>query len=450
MSAAPSILWFRRDLRLADHEALTAAAAGGAVVPLFVLDPTFLERSGAPRLAFLFRSLRALNASMGGALVVRRGKPAEVIAALAAEVDANTVWATADYAPYGRARDAEVAAALQAAGVALRFAGSNYAVPPGSVAKADGSPYAVFTPFSKVWRQIGWSAPLPVPKVAWRGAPELGREPIPADPPTSAELPEAGEAAAWRQWERFAASALAEYKERRNEPGIEGTSKLSPYLRFGAVHPRSLLAELNDSPSHAHYASELCWREFYADVLFHQPRTAWENLQPKMKAMVVDTDAAARERFEVWCRGETGYPIVDAGMRELLVTGWMHNRVRMIAASFLVKDLHLPWQWGARHFMRHLVDGDLASNNHGWQWTAGTGTDAAPYFRIFNPVAQGEKFDPSGDYVRRFIPELADVSADSIHQPWTLGVLNPYVAPMVDHATERAEALARYERVKGS
>ncbi|MFM9083037.1 MAG: cryptochrome/photolyase family protein, partial [Actinomycetota bacterium] len=214
---------------------------------------------------------------------------------------------------------------------------------------------------------------------------------------------------------------------------------------------RTLLADLNDTKSQAHYRSELCWREFYADVLFHQPRTTWENLQPKMDAMRLDTDAAAEARFELFCRGETGYPIVDAGIRQMLGSGWMHNRVRMIVASFLVKDLHLPWQWGARFFMERLVDADIASNNHGWQWTAGTGTDAAPYFRVFNPVSQGQKFDPSGEYVRRWVPELAEVDIKHIHEPWTLGVFAPadYPAPMVDHAVERDEALARYKAVSG-
>ena len=184
-------------------------------------------------------------------------------------------------------------------------------------------------------------------------------------------------------------------------------------------------------------------------MLHHQPRTAWENLQRKMDAIVVDTDEAARARFAVFCAGRTGYPIVDAGIRQMLRTGWMHNRVRMIVASFLVKDLHLPWQWGARFFMRHLVDGDLASNNHGWQWTAGTGTDAAPYFRVFNPVSQGEKFDPTGSYVRTWVPEIADVDDRHVHAPWTLGLMAPasYAEPMVDHAREREEALARYKAV---
>jgi deoxyribodipyrimidine photo-lyase len=216
------------------------------------------------------------------------------------------------------------------------------------------------------------------------------------------------------------------------------------------VHPRQLLADLGPERGHEVFASELAWREFYADVLFRRPETAWENLDPKMASMVVDTDAAARARFDRWATGTTGFPIVDAGMRQLLSTGWMHNRVRMLVASFLVKDLHLPWQWGARHFMSHLVDGDLASNQHGWQWAAGTGTDAAPYFRVFNPTTQAHRFDSSGDYVRRWVPELRGIDGGAVHEP---GARRPsdYPAPMVDHGAEREEALARYRHaVAGS
>ena len=447
--ATTSVMWFRRDLRLADNEALCAAATSGRVTPLFVIDPTWFERAGAPRVAFMLRNLRALNDSMGGALVVRTGDPATVVADVAREVGASEVFAAKDFVSYGMARDARVAKAVGAAGATMRFVGSNYAVEPGSVLKGDGTPYAVFTPFSKVWLSIGWPAPFPTPKVDWYGAPSVASESIPSDPPCDARLPEAGEAAARELWSSFVDRALDRYVDIRNNPDVDGTSRLSPHLRFGVVHPRTLLAELNETKSQAHYRSELCWREFYADVLFRQPRTMWENLQPKMDRMTLDTDARAKERFAAWCEGRTGYPIVDAGMRQLVATGWMHNRVRMITASFLVKDLHLPWQWGAKFFMRHLVDGDIASNNHGWQWTAGTGTDAAPYFRIFNPVAQGEKFDPEGNYVRAWIPELAGVDAKVVHAPWTMGLMNPYVEPIVDHAVERDVALARYKVVSG-
>jgi deoxyribodipyrimidine photo-lyase len=232
-------------------------------------------------------------------------------------------------------------------------------------------------------------------------------------------------------------------------PGLDATSRLSADLRWGVVHPRQLLAELGDSRAHTVFGSELGWREFYADVLHHRPSTSWENLNPKMEIMAVDTDARARNRFEAWCAGLTGYPIVDAGMRQLAASGWMHNRVRMIVASFLVKDLHLPWQWGARWFMQHLIDGDIASNNHGWQWTAGTGTDAAPYFRIFNPTAQSERFDPEGEYIRRWVPEIAALATSVIHQPGTLRP-DAYPPPIVDHAAERDEALARYKLVTAS
>ena len=444
-----SVMWFRRDLRLADNEALCAAAQNGPVTPLFVIDPKLFDGAGAARVAFMLRNLRALDQSMNRALVIRHGDPKVVVPAFAREVGATEVFAAKDFVPYGMARDAEVARETAKVGVTLRFVGSNYAVEPGSVLKGDGTPYAVFTPFSKVWLSIGWPKPFPTPKVEWRGAPDVKCEGYPEEPACDAELPPAGEDAAAALWSSFVDRALDRYVDIRNNPDVDGTSRLSPYLRFGVVHPRTLLAELNETKSQAHYRSELCWREFYADVLFRQPRTMWENLQPKMDKMELDTGAKAKERFAAWCEGRTGYPIVDAGMRQLLATGWMHNRVRMITASFLVKDLHLPWQWGAKFFMRHLVDGDIASNNHGWQWTAGTGTDAAPYFRIFNPVAQGEKFDPNGDYVRHWIPELASLDAKTVHQPWTLGMMNPYVEPIVDHSVERDVALARYKVVSG-
>lgn len=448
MSKSPVVMWFRRDLRLADNEALCAATAGGPVLPIFVIDPTFAN-SGSPRMAFMLRALRALDDEMGGALVIQHGDPVDVLPRVAKAVGASEVYVAKDFAPYGRKRDEDVAAALSAVGARLVESGSAYAVEPSTVRKQDGTPYAVFTPFYKVWQTVGWPKPLEVPKTTWASSPTVKCDGFPDEPACSSTLPEASAAAALARWDEFSARALDRYYDIRNNPDVDGTSMLSPYLRFGLVHPRTLLADLNDTKSQSHYRSELCWREFYADVLFHQPRTTWENLQPKMKAMKLDTGAKAKQRFDAWCKGETGYPIVDAGMKQLLATGWMHNRVRMIVASFLVKDLHLPWQWGAKFFMRHLVDGDIASNNHGWQWTAGTGTDAAPYFRIFNPVSQGEKFDPQGTYVRTWLPELADVATNVVHQPWELGMLNPYLPPIVDHAVEREESLARYKAVTG-
>ncbi len=432
-AARRSIMWFRRDLRLADNPALLAASAEGEVVPVFVIDPTFVG-SGAVRLAYLHDCLGSLDAAIrersGAGLLIRHGDPAEVIPALAVASGADSVFVARDYAPYGRRRDEAVQAALRSTGRHLKGVGSPYAVPPGSVVKDDGTPYAVFTPFSKRWRAIGWDAPLDDPgdDIRWAGnAAGSDSEPLGGRPDPGIDLPPAGEDAALDLWERFRPDPLAEYPDQRNLPGVAGTSKLSPALKWGTVHPRQLLADLDASGSgakgHTVFSSELAWREFYADVLFQQPRTAWENLNSRMDAMPVDTDDAARKRFDRWAAGETGFGIVDAGMRQLASTGWMHNRVRMIVASFLVKDLHLPWQWGARWFMQHLIDGDLASNNHGWQWAAGTGTDAAPYFRVFNPMLQQERYDPDGEYVARWAPEP--------------------VEPMLDHKVERDEALRR-------
>ena len=443
-------MWFRRDLRLEDNPALVAAnkaSQSGKVTPLFVLDPMFLTRSGAPRLAFLFRSLRDLNDQMSGSLVVRIGDPVEVVAQVAKEVGATEIFAAKDFAPYGQKRDALVAQALENIGAKLNHVGSPYAVDPGTVRKADNTPYAVFTPFSKIWLAHGWPAPTGKARITWHGAPDVMTQEIPADPVLTAKIADVGSKAAWKRWEYFAKTGLNKYKDERNNPDRDGCSKMSVYLRFGTIHPRQLLDELSSNQNHDVYRSELCWREFYGDVLFHQPHTTWKNLQPKMDSIQVDTDEHAEKKFAQWCAGNTGYPIVDAGMRQMLATGWMHNRVRMITASFLVKDLHLPWQWGAKFFMKHLVDGDIASNNHGWQWTAGTGTDAAPYFRVFNPVLQGERFDPDGNFVREWIPELSDVPKKFIHSPWLAqsGLFGNYVAPMVDHSQERDEALSRYK-----
>ena len=425
------IMWFRRDLRLDDNPALLAAAADGDVVPVFVVDPAF-DRAGAPRRAYLHDALTALDRSIrevgGAGLVIRAGDPETEIPKLADEVDASAVFVSRDYGPYGRTRDGAVGTRLAAADRHLRGVGSPYAVAPGGVRKDDGSPYAVFTPFSKVWRRVGWEHPFdePTTSIRWAG-PGTASDPLYERPDPGCEIPPVGERAACDRWREFRQGALDRYDEQRDRPALDGTSRLSPALRWGTIHPRQLLADLDASGAgeraHNVFSSELAWRDFYADVLFQRPESAWHNLNRKMDPMPVDSDAAARRRFERWCDGTTGFGIVDAGMRQLAATGWMHNRVRMIVASFLVKDLHLPWQWGASWFMQHLIDGDLASNNHGWQWAAGTGTDAAPYFRVFNPTTQQERYDPDGEYVERWVP-----------QP---------VPPMLDHAAERNEALAR-------
>ncbi|GAB4063712.1 deoxyribodipyrimidine photo-lyase [Angustibacter speluncae] len=445
-----TVLWFRRDLRLLDHPALQAAAEqadGGRVLPLFVLDPRLLRGAGAARTTYLLRSLAALRSATDGALVVRRGRPETVLPQVVRELGADAVHVSADTAPFGRRRDDAVEEALEAP---LVRTGTPYAVGPGSVTKADGTPYAVFTPFSRAWADHGWPAPAGGPPTGLRWARSVEGDDLPDEPALDADLPAAGEDAARERWEEFRDDALGGYADGRNRPDLDRTSRLSVHLKYGELHPRTLLADLAGRRGDGvrTYRSELAWREFYADVLWHQPRTAWDYLKPELGRMRYTRPGKA---FEAWQRGETGFPLVDAGMRQLLGQGWMHNRVRMVTASFLVKDLHVEWQHGARHFLDHLVDGDLASNNHGWQWVAGSGTDAAPYFRVFNPVAQGERFDPNGDYVRRWVPELRHLAGKAAHAPWDAedGYAHGYPERVVDHKVERQEALDRYAEIRG-
>ncbi|MBA3799926.1 MAG: deoxyribodipyrimidine photo-lyase [Geodermatophilaceae bacterium] len=452
-----SIMWFRRDLRLGDNPALLAArdaADGGPVVPVFVLDPALWTPSGPPRQAFLISCLAHLDKAMGGRLVVRRGSPATVLPHLAAKVGASSVHIAADTGPYGRRRDEAVAKALGDIDVDLVSTGSAYAVTPGRITKPDGEPYRVFTPFAKAWRAHGWRAPAITPRsIPW--ATGLDSDPLPDAPERNGlRLPAPGEVAARQAWKSFRDDHIDAYFTDRNRPDLDRTSRLSPYLHFGCIHPRTLLADIAGQTGNGArtFVNEIAWREFYADVLWHHPDSARNYLQPRFQKMTYSTGKTADAHFTAWTLGRTGYPMVDAGMRQLLAEGWMHNRVRMLVASFLVKDLHLEWTRGARWFMSHLVDADLASNQHGWQWVAGCGTDAAPYYRVFNPVLQGKKFDPDGDYVRRYVPELRDVAGGhdgSIHQPWALpdGLPVGYPARIVDHFAEREVALGRYAQI---
>jgi deoxyribodipyrimidine photo-lyase len=440
-----ALLWLRRDLRLADHPALLAARdAADEVVPVFVLDDALRRPSGPNRLAFLYRALRDLQERTDGALRVVHGRPETTVPRLATEAGAESVHVSSDHGPYGRGRDERVREAL--GDVPLVATGSPYGVTPGVLTKADGSPFKVYTPFLRAWRQRGVHSPALTPRaVRWSdgGLPETG---VPKDPPTTADLPEATEAAGRRHWQAFRDERLDDYHRTRDLPGQDGTSRLSPYLKYGLLHPRTLHADLGSGDGPRTYQQELVWRDFYADVLWHHPRSAREDLTDALRKLPYDEPDAA---FEAWKEGRTGYPIVDAGMRQLLAEGWVHNRVRMIVASFLTKDLHVYWTEGARHFMEHLVDGDLASNQHGWQWVAGTGTDASPYFRVFNPVTQGRKFDPDGRYLRRWVPELRDLDDRAIHEPWTCERLPAgYPERVVDHAAERQESLDRYQRAR--
>jgi deoxyribodipyrimidine photo-lyase len=449
----PRLLWFRRDLRLHDLPALLDAAADDSeVLACYVLDPRLKASSGPRRLQFLYDALRELRDDLDGRVLVTRGRPETRIPALAKEIGATSVHVSSDFSPFGRRRDDAVRAALGSVstGVPLEGSGSPYLVSPGRVTKDDGTPYKVFTPFFRAWSEHGWRAPA-------ASGPTSARWIDPADVKCGVDIPDAGmqldlpagEKAAKRQWQKFVENGLSDYADDRNRPDIDGTSRMSAHLKFGTIHPRTMAADLDrhirkGSQGAQAYLRELAFRDFYAAVLHEWPDSAWWNWNRAFDKMQVEDGSDAERSFEAWKQGRTGFPIVDAGMRQLREIGFMHNRVRMIVASFLVKDLHLPWQWGARWFLEQLVDADMASNQHGWQWSAGCGTDAAPYFRVFNPTTQGVKFDPSGDYVRRWVPELADVK--DVHK---LADSRPsgYPEPIVDHGRERAEALRRYGKI---
>jgi deoxyribodipyrimidine photo-lyase len=431
----PTLMWFRRDLRLHDlPPLLDAASADGEVLACYVLDPRLRASSGSRRLQFLYDSLRELRAGLDGRLLVTRGRPETRIPALAKQIHATSVHVSADFSPFGVRRDTTVRKGL--ADVPLEESGSPYLVSPGRVTKGDGTPYQVFTPFYAAWKEHGWRAPAKTGATSaqWIDPADLKEGAGGVDIPTGdVELDgPAGETAARKEWKKFVDSKLADYEADRNRPDLDGTSRMSAHLKFGTIHPRTMAADLGGAAGAQAYLRELAFRDFYAAVLHAWPDSAWWNWNKSFDRIEVDEDHDAEQRFEAWKAGRTGFPIVDAGMRQMAETGFMHNRVRMIVASFLVKDLHLPWQWGARWFLDQLVDGDMASNQHGWQWAAGCGTDAAPYFRVFNPEAQEQKFDPDGAYVRRWVPEFGG---------------KDYPEPMVDHAAERIEALRRYKQI---
>ena len=418
-----SVLWLRRDLRRRDHPALLAArdAAGdGDLLVLFVVDPRLWEGGGAVRRAWLAATLEATDDSFDGALTLLHGDPRRVVPELAGRVGARSVHVSRETTPVGRRRDDVVAARLAEAGVDWVETGTPYAVGPGLVVNGTGEPYKVFTPFSKAWRAHGWPAPAPTPRTL-----PLRRLRNDADAtaavraalaaPDLPGLPPAGEEAALARWRAFRDGALPAYADDRNRPDVDGTSRLSPYLKLGVLHPRTLLADLAGQRGKGvtTYENELAWREFYADVLWHTPRSAWQDLRPELAGMRTTSRRTPSRHGRPAARGtRSSMP----GCASCSGQGWMHSRLRMVTASFLTKDLHVWWGVGARHFLEHLVDGDIASNNHGWQWVAGTGTDASPYFRVFNPVTQGLRFDPDGDYVRRWVPELAHLPGPSAHE----------------------------------
>jgi deoxyribodipyrimidine photo-lyase len=439
-------MWFRRDLRVNDHPALLAAIESAeTVIPLFILNDHQISQAGEKLLAYMGKSLRALDESLGNRLHVVEGDQVEILKELIEKHQVQEVHISTEYERYGAQRDAKV----EAAGIKLVRTGSPYAVAPGRVLKpSDGTAYKVYTPFYKGWRAHGWRAPavtpkkfnLVVPTAKYRAFPDFPEE-------VGSKVIEAGEKAALKRFKLFEMNGLDSYDEARNLAGIDGTSKMSTYLKFGEIHPRTLLQNLEESKAHDTFRKEIAWREFYADVLFNNPMTDLEYYAPKFADMRYDKPG---KQFKAWCEGKTGYPFVDAAMRQLTIEGWMHNRTRMVVASFLVKDLHLEWQIGERFFAKHLVDYDVASNAHGWQWTAGCGTDASPYYRIFNPIEQGKRFDANGDYIRKYVPELAHLSSDQIHEPWLYldGYSKGYNERIVDHAVERLESLARLQEIK--
>lgn len=459
-----AIVWLRRDLRVHDHPPLAAAlAAHERVVPVFVLDPALLRGrfASGPRVAFLLDCLRELDGALrerGGALVVREGDPARELPRLAAETGAAAVHWASDATPYALARDRRVRAALQEAGVEAVPGPGNFVADVGRPRTSTGRPFTVFTPFHRAWSALDRRpvhrapAAIPLPPKLRRGAlPRL--DDLGLTDELDRRAAEPGEQAARSALARFLADDVDAYDERHDRLA-GGTSVLSPHLRFGTLSAREAeeRARRRGGAGAAAFVRQLAWRDFYAHVLLHHPGNRLREHQERMRALAWDDDA---ELLAAWQEGRTGYPLVDAGMRQLRASGWMHNRARLVVGSFLTKDLQLDWRAGEAWFMRWLLDGDVASNNGNWQWIASVGVDPAPASRrLLNPTLQQRRHDPDGAYVRRWVPELRDVSDERLAEPWTMSVEEQaaagcaigrdYPAPVVDHAEERRRALDRY------
>jgi deoxyribodipyrimidine photo-lyase len=469
-----AIWWIRRDLRLSDNQALTEAiSSSNSVIPVFVLDPKLINSSNSSpnRLEFLFRGLEELDGDLrerGSKLVIRRGEPTEALSRLVRESGVEKIFAEEDFSPYARKRDMQVASQLS-----LKLIGGSCVSQPESLLKMDGKPYKVFTPFMRAWKahyKIKAYQLAPSPEFIPTPA-EVASDQLPEQGVSDINLVyEPGERVANRRLQKFINSEMGgiyQYADTRNLLSVSGTAQISPYLRFGMLSARQCICAAQEAmedssdeqgrKSSETWLNELIWREFYLAILYHFPYVLQHSFRDNLRALPWRNDP---EEFSAWCDGRTGYPIVDAAMRQLTETGWMHNRGRMIVASFLVKDLVIDWRWGERFFMQQLVDGDPAANNGGWQWTAGTGTDAAPYFRVFNPILQSKKFDPEGSFIKRWIPELAAVPARFVHTPWEMDakkqqqsgciIGEDYPPPIVDHDFARERILEIYKNTKSN
>ncbi len=467
MPASVAVVWFRRDLRVHDHPALhTARAQYGMVVPLFVLDRALATgRYASPaRTAFMLACLRELRSALldrGGGLVVRDGDPREAVLALAREVDADAVLWASDVGPYALARDRDVTQALKDAGIDACPHPGNFAADVSVPRTGKGRPYTVFTPFwraqAELERRDVHRAPLKMPALPASLA--TGHIPSLEDLGLVDDVPEpvcaAGETAARDALTAWLAGPVDRYADRHDEL-TGGTSVLSPHLRWGTLSAREVEQRAQDRGGEgaAAFVRQLAWRDFYAHVLLMHPDNTRQAFQARYRALAWDEDEDD-EALDAWKAGRTGYPLVDAGMRQLDRSGWMHNRARMVVGSFLTKDLHLDWRRGERWFAHKLLDGEPLQNNGNWQWVASTGADPAPYFRrMFNPTTQAQKFDPDGTYIRRWVPELADVPTTRIHEPWRMSedeqrdagcvIGSDYPEPIVDHQVQRRRAIERY------
>lgn len=471
-TASPSIVWFRKDRRLSDHPALHAAVGrGGPLVLLYILEADAGRAQGGANGVWLHHSLRALQADIedrGGRLILRSGDAAAVIDAVVKEMGAEAMFWNRRYFEADRDRDAAIKKNLTAQGVTVESFKGNLLVEPWEVETKSGTPYRVFTPF---WRSakdgLDVAEPLPAPKTLEGFSDDLASDDLaawdllPTRPDWGTKMLDyhtPGEAAAQTRLKEFLDGPIEDYAEGRDRPDKALTSRLSPHLAHGEISPRQIWDACKDNEfTSRKFLSEIGWREFSYSLLFYNPKLATENFNPNYESMAWDHDDQA---FEAWTMGQTGYPFVDAGMRQLWATGWMHNRVRMVVASFLIKHLMIDWRDGEDWFWDTLLEADLASNAASWQWVAGTGADAAPYFRVFNPFGQGEKFDPKGDYVRQWVPELKDLPNKYIQQPWTapddilkkagVELGRDYPEPIVDHKAARERVLAAYKAARAA